>query len=194
MNLIACFVISTQQEQLLDILQQYSGFETIVNDAPIQAAVCEVLADIDADPTLYVVNGGKDRILIEVNSYKKLHDLARQVSSDLQTVFFQVCYNDLVGYAYFLLYDQGELVREIESRGSKKDPDVNYGFPLTFEEDGEVTFFDLDMIAEFCEHLGVDVGNLYEDPTCTVLQGATSRPMVRLDQDKQLSLLFYPLG
>ncbi|MDF2188690.1 hypothetical protein [Paraflavitalea sp. CAU 1676] len=193
MNLLSCYVKSTRQERLIELLASYCGFCTVTRDAPVPVPPTDVLADPQQPPSMYTVNGCGDWVIIEVNSILKLHELGSILSSQLNTYFLQTIYCAVIEYAYLLLYHNGILIREIESKGYKTDPDINYGEPLLFEDQPAGQYFDLDTIADYCQHWGIDINNLFEQDTCVVLQDSRSQPVIRLDQEQEVFNLFYPL-
>jgi|GEM_PF-1299209 len=194
MNLLTCFVRTTQRDLIINILSEYSGIQTVIKDAPVTGPIREVLIDVLRPPSLYIVNGNSEWIVIEVNSLMKLYELGSIISRRLDTVFLQTIYCQAIGYACFILYEKGGLMREVESVGCKEIPDVNRGRLLEFEYEGDVSYFDLDMIVSYCQDLGIDVGNIYDQQSCTVLQQAGVLPMVNLDQEQELCRLFFPKG
>lgn len=194
MNLLSCYVHSQQRDRLVDLLKDYSGFSELIQNAPVPGPPTEVVAAPGVSPSIYIVNRSANWIVIEVNSVLPLYELGRILSAELNTVFLQTTYCASIDFAYLLLYDKGKRLREIEARGSKEVPDRNIGALLSFEQEEELHYFDLDMIANHCQHFGIDISNLFEDQTCTVLQDANNVPMVRLDHEKDMQRLLYPLG
>ncbi len=193
MNLLTCFVRTTKQDELVAILLKYSGIQRLIRDAPVPGPACQVLADVEQPPSVYVINSCTDWVVMEVNSLLKLHELGRQLSANLQTTFIQIIYCAVVEYAYMLVCENGSIIREIESKGGKEIPDCNIGEQLSFELCDGITYFDLDTIADYCQQFGIDISNMFEQPTCTVLQGAGCPAMFRLDQDAEMTSLLYPL-
>ncbi len=193
MNLLTCFVKTTKQDELVAILLQYSGIQRLIRDAPVPGPACEVLADVEQPPSVYIINSCTDWVVMEVNSLLKLHELGRQLSANLQTVFIQIIYCALVEYAYMLVCDNGRIIRELESKGSKEIPDCSKGKQLSFEPCDDISYFDLDTIADYCQQFGIDISNCFEQPTCIVLQGAGCPAMIRLDQDEEITRALYPL-
>lgn len=192
MNLLTCFVRTSRQEELNKILQQFCGIDSVISNAPVPAPTMEILADPDTLPTLFIENRHDQWLVIEVNSVKKLHELGRMISLILQTHFIQIIYCALVEYAYFLMYDEGQAIREIEGNGSQEDPVCDKGDKLPFEEE-QVRYFDLDMLAYYCQQLGLDLSNMVEETVCTILTTSADHPTIRLDHPTSLRHLLYPV-
>lgn len=192
MNLLTCFVQTSRRDELIKILRQFCGTDTVTTDAPVPTPMTEILADPNQLPTVYVLNNFEQWLVVEVNSVKKLHELGRMISQAMQTYFIQIIYCALVEYAYFLMYHEGKAIREIEGMGEQAKPACDKGDQLSFEEE-PIRYFDLDIIAHYCQQLGLDLSNLYENESCTILTNSTSFPTIRLDHQAGLLHLLYPV-
>ncbi|WP_276484760.1 hypothetical protein [Paraflavitalea pollutisoli] len=193
MNLLSCYVKSQQREHLVDLVQRYSGCGSVIHNAAVPAAPETVLAAVNSPPSSYTINRYAEWTVIEVNSFMHLHDLGKLLSKQLQTIFLQAFYCVVVEYAYLLLYENGTLIREIEAKGCKEIPDRNFGQCLPFEQGEGMAFFDLDMIADYCQQLGIDISNQFAERTCTVVQDTLPAATSRLDHEKDMLHLIYPV-
>lgn len=171
-------VNSNQKDKLVTLLESYSGIPSVVTKRRTDDLLDNILSDTDADPDYYVVNcSSPSWQSVECNSFKKHHYLGNMVSKKLKTVFIQTLYASLGQYAYFLVYDRGRMIREIESTGASMVPRINRGTILPFEsrqKDGKrinkIRMFDLDSIADYCLQMGIDISNLWSEPYNVVLR------------------------
>ncbi|TXJ24921.1 MAG: hypothetical protein E6Q24_15350 [Chitinophagaceae bacterium] len=189
-------VHSNQRDLLIELLQSYSGLQPVQTKERTDDLLDNILADTNADPDYYVVNQSSSHWQsVECNSFKRLHDLGRLLSEKMRTLFIQTLYCSAGEYAYFLVYDQGKMTREIEGTG-KPVPRINRGdvFPFeTKEADGERTNkirqFDLDIIAHYCLNMGIDISNLTNEEYSVVLEGKRPREVLyHVERDKLRAL------
>lgn len=189
-------VNTTNREKLAYLLQQYSGISPISTRGLIQDIADFVLADIEAEPDYYVINQSAPHWQnVEFNSLIKLHRLGAFLSKNLNTVFIQTSYWKVKEYTYFLVYDKGRLRREIESTHDHLIPNINLGVPFEFEHpDNEVKtetvqMFDLDSLADYSKHLGIDLSNLFCDSSSIILKNSGSRNVLYSVEREKLQLL-----
>lgn len=189
-------VHSNQRDLLLELLQSYSGLQPVLTKERTDDLLDNILADTNADPDYYVVNqSSSDWQSVECNSFKRLHQLGSLLSEKMRTLFIQTLYCSAGEYAYFLVYDQGKMIREIEGTGLPV-PRINRGNVLPFETretDGERTNkirqFDLDIIADYCLKMGIDISNLTNEEYSVVLERKQPREVLyHVERDKLRAL------
>ncbi len=179
MELLLHFHVNTpDRDGLADLLQQYSGITPVKTRRFIDDVAECLLSEIEAEPDYYVINQSDPQWQsVEFNSLIKLHRLGEVVSKELQTLFIQTSYLAIKEYTYFLAYENGQMVREIESTHDSLLPIVNRGNLFEFERkendsitDDELQMFDLDSLADYSQQLGIDLSNLFCDSTSTILK------------------------
>lgn len=179
-------VNSDKKDKLVTLLERYSDLSSVVTKRRTDDLLDNILSDTDADPDYYVINSSSPSWQsVECNSFKKHYRLGSMISEELKTVFIQTLYASLGQYAYFLVYDRGRMIREIESTGKSAIPQVNRGTVLPFEsrqKDGsrinKIRMFDLDSIADYCLQMGVDISNLWNEPYHIVLRGKKQNDVI----------------
>ena len=164
-------VHSEKKEALVSMLREYSGLEPVHHKELPNDIQDVILCDLNADPDYFIINSsGTGWIGVEFNSFKKLRELGSLISAKLQTRFVQTLYCKEGKYTYFLLYDRGAAIREIESDENYPMPRLNGGALLDFEKNDlgwqeakQVEDFDLDMLVYYCQEIGIDLSNLWSD-------------------------------
>lgn len=189
MDFIIHFHIKTnQQDNLVQLLYDYSGITPMSVTEPTDDVLDMILADPEADPSYYIINKGCEGWLnVEYNSFKRLHHLGKRISEELNTVFLQTVYSSVNEYSYFLYYEKGEKKREIESAGTSKLVSINEGEPLAFESLGnDLSMFDLDSIADYCKSMGIDLSCLQNEEYSIVLKAETVQDdyLYHVERDK----------
>jgi hypothetical protein len=136
----------------------------------------EILQNIDTDPNYLVVfANGSEWTTVAINSFKKLHKWGEQLSAELKTVFVQTTAQNTSDAYYFLMYDKGQLKREIEVNHGYEEDIVDLGEKLPFEhevihqvadDEDDCIFFDWDTLEYYCKQLGFqfipdDEGNYF---------------------------------
>ena len=188
---------SNQKDELIRLLENYSGISSIVTSERTDDLLDNILSDTDADPDYYVINcSSPSWYSVECNSFKKHHELGRLISEKLATLFVQTLYCSLGKYAYFLVYDKGSMIREIESTDESSIPRINRGIVLFFESketDGErindIRMFDLDSIADYCLQIGIDISNLWCEHNSVVLRNREHDNVIyHVERDKLRTL------
>ncbi|HUN01244.1 MAG TPA: hypothetical protein PLS00_00200 [Niabella sp.] len=172
-------VKSNQRDKLVRLLESYSGITSIITSRRTDDLLDNILSDTDADPNYYVINRSSSSWQsVECNSFKKHHCLGRMISEDMGAVFVQTLYCSLGEYTYFLVYDKGKMIREIESTNESMIPRINQGIALPFESKrkggkriNNIRMFDLDSIADYCLQMGIDISNLWNEHRSIVLRG-----------------------
>ncbi|MGN6417828.1 MAG: hypothetical protein ACTHMC_10070 [Pseudobacter sp.] len=184
MDLLTCLVQTTRQQDLIRILRGYSGISVPLKELDLPCQADEVINHFHVPPSSYLINSNGAWQVIEVNSLCHLHELAERTSASLACDFLQLIYVSSVGYAYFLLYRNGAMLREIEGRGDQELPLKDFGqwMPATWKE--PVHYFDLDVIRELAAGLGVDVSNLFAASPCLLLESGTLPVVISL-HDKE---------
>jgi hypothetical protein len=168
-----------KKDLLIENLRQCSGMAHVQRKRRPEDVQDKILADINAEPDYLVINqSAPEWHSIECNSFKKLHEWARHLSKALDTMFVQTLYCSIEEYAYLLVYERGIKRREIEGTGASPVPLVNEGSLLPFEKPGKdedrangLRMFDLDTLADYCHHLGIDMTCLQAKPESLVLDG-----------------------
>lgn len=191
-------VNSDQKDLLVALLQSYSGIPAVRTNERTDDLLDNILADTNADPDYYVVNQSSLHWQsVECNSFKKLYDLGSMISEKMQTLFIQTLYCSACRYAYFLVYDRGNLIREIEGTESGPEPRINRGMMLPFETNEAndpradmIREFDLDIIADYCLQIGVDISNLCNEEYSVVLKSKQQREVLYHVEREKLRLLW----
>jgi hypothetical protein len=129
MDFIIHFHVKTdQQDKLVKLLHEYSGFTPVSTKRITDDLHDKILANPEADPTYYVLNQGcADWLNVEYNSFKRLYHLGELISQKLDTIFLQTVYSSVNNYSYFLVYEKGKKLREIEGTGGTPVPSINWG-------------------------------------------------------------------
>ena len=119
----------------------------------------------DADPTFILIGTVKDGwIRIQLNSFKKMHTWAEKISREIQTTVVQIMGQTASDVYYFLMYEQGNLRREIEVYHGDAENAIDIGAKFAFEkqfiiptsEEDFVNLFDRDTLEAYCNELGFD--------------------------------------
>ncbi|GGH70203.1 hypothetical protein HNQ91_002963 [Filimonas zeae] len=162
-------VKTIQGDKLLLLLQELTGIKesTLIKSAAIEKE--DLLAGTDSEPDYLVVSqSAEDWYCIQHNSFKKLYSWGRVLSQELDTLFIQVAHRLDDGFCYFLAYERGQRLREIEATGLSEIPVLNGGTLFPFENphaDGisgyDIRMFDRDFMVDYCIECGVDLHNLH---------------------------------
>lgn len=140
------------------------------------------LLDAELAPN-YIAIGqtNKDWTSIVHNSFDKMKDWAKLMSSQFSCKVIVTIAQSVSSYYYFALYDKGEKLREIEACYSDDTEEINFGDKFEFENekpgqkhvwDGEVSYlFDFDALEEYCSHFGLTLQTDYHETKWTLLKG-----------------------
>lgn len=198
MELLLHFHVNTpHRDKLADLLQRYSGIPPVRTRRFIADVAECLLAEIEAEPDYYVINQSDPQWQsVEFNSLIKLHRLGAIVSKELQPLFVQTSYLAIKEYTYFLAYENGQMLREIESTHDSLIPVINRGNLFEFERrqndgkaDDELQMFDLDSLADYSQQLGIDLSNLFCDSSSTILKREGTRNVLYSVGREKLRLL-----
>lgn len=179
MDFLHHFFVNTWDSKVVEtIIQQYAGTAPAYEVNETDDLSEQILAEREAIPNYYVLNCCQENWLsVEVNSFKRLYELAELISGELKTVFIQTLYCTFGDYAYFLMYKDGKLVRELERWGEERELKVDKGDTFSFET-GETEMFDLDIIAHYCLHFKIDISNPFSAKSCRVLHKDDGRAIL----------------
>lgn len=124
------------------------------------------MLDENANPNFIAISDVQnDWISVQLNSFKKLHDWAKKISKELNTIVVQVVGQTASDAYYFLMYDKGNLRREIEIYYGELDNIIDKGEKFPFEksslvplnDDDYENLFDRDTLEQYCKELGFDL-------------------------------------
>jgi hypothetical protein len=125
-----------------------------------------ILNDINAIPNCLVIGrNGNDWTTVGVNSFMKLHEWGKQLSEELKTQFVQTSAQNTSDAYYFLMYENGQLKREIEVNIGDEENMIDNGEKLPFEapiihrivdNEEDCVFFDWDALEQYCQNLGFE--------------------------------------
>ena len=191
MDLLICLVRTNCEDELLQLLRDYSGITTEVCELELPCQVGEVIADRQQAPTNYLINRNGDWFVIEINSLARLHELGARASLAFRGDFLQMLYVSVVDYAYFLFYRNGQQLREIEGRGDQELPDKDEGAWSPNNWDEPIRYFDLDTIKELAAGLGIDVSNLFTSANCLMLDSGTCPDLISLSDKSAIEAVLH---
>ena len=135
---------------------------------------------------LIIGNTQPDWIRVIHNSLKKINNWGEVLSRAFETKVIMTMAQSVSDGYYFALYDNGNLVREIEICYGDGTEMVNYGTKFDFEgpEPGKKLkyedeyIFDFDSIEEYCRQFGLIIQLDENSVTWTILKGNSRRKRV----------------
>lgn len=161
-------VKTMESDKLLLLLHELTGIKETVHRKSVSIEIQHLLPGTERDPDYLVVSQSSENwYCVKHNSFKKLHNWGRLLSGALDTLFLQVAYRRSDSYSYFLAYERGVRIREIEASALSEVPVMNEGILFPFEDphaDGicgfDIRMFDRDSLEDYCIECGVDLNSL----------------------------------
>ena len=130
-----------------------------------------ILLDDKAYPTYMAIGNVQNGwTTVQINSFKKLHDWTRKISKELDTTGIQIMGQTASEVYYFLIYEKGNMRREIEIYHGDFDNIIDEGTKFPFEKPSLVPIndedyedlFDNDTLEQYCKEFGFDL--FYDEP------------------------------
>lgn len=152
--------------EIATLLQELSGNYELSRGAYPENYHEFILTFQHANPTYVIIgntqNGWTD---VSLNSFKKLEDWAENLSARLETAVVQVMGQTASDWYYLLMFEKGELRREIEVARDEPEDCVSIGETFPFEtsvlpvneNEASEVLFDIDHLEEFGKALGFDI-------------------------------------
>ncbi|MFL9483385.1 hypothetical protein ACI6Q2_11455 [Chitinophagaceae bacterium LWZ2-11] len=161
---ISFHIKSDDRNEIANLLQELSGVEQITEDVSYPNDLFRnILMVENADPSFLAVGNVENGwTTVYLNSFKKLNNWAQKISQRLDTTFIHVIGQNTSDVYYFLVYESGELKREIEVYHGDLENVIDKGDRLWFEKESLVplheedydNLFDIDTIEQYCKEFG----------------------------------------
>jgi len=189
MGTFLSFHIKTKdRDNLIHLLKVLSGTKEKVTDTFPEYMYDSISLNENSDPSILAITLNKDGwISVHHNTFQKLHHWGEFISKTLNTTFIQIIGQTTSDAYYFLLYEGGNIRREIEVMNSEVSLDKGQKFSFEKEpllndnfEDPENSF-DIDSLEEYCKEFDLDLN--FECDQYTILTITTNEP-ANEDEDK----------
>src|SRR5882724_9446269 len=130
------FHIKTENRfHIAKCLQELSGATEMTHGIYPKELDNSILLDDKADPTFIAIGNVQNGwTSVQLNSFKKLHNWAEKISKELDTTFIHIIGQTGSDVYYFLMYDKGVLLREIEIYYGDFDNTTDKGEKFSFEK------------------------------------------------------------
>lgn len=180
---ISLFLKTPDKNKVVDQLMSLTGI-TVSTEGEFPKDHLEHFL-LDESLPNYIVIGSfqPDWVRVVYNSSHKLTDWCVTLSRELDTQVILTLAQSVSDYYYFVYYDKGVKLRELEYCYSTDFDEVNFGEKFEFENerpgtrsefDGEESYlFDFENIEEYCGHFGIEVEADDSNTTWTILKGPT---------------------
>lgn len=169
---ISFYVKSRKREELLNILKRFSSYK-IATQSEFPTEIQDILSSEESHATcLVIVESGSEWTTVYSNSFKRLRNWGEIISQELDTTFIQTMGQTTSDVYYFLMYEKGKLIREIEVFSGEGEVQIDKGEKFSFEKapllsddsDDSDNFFDMDTLQHYCSQFGLDISKMFEEP------------------------------
>ena len=159
--------LSRTKEKGLEIFPEYMYDNMLLNE--------------NADPNILAITSTNNGwISVHHNAFEKLHQWGEFISKMLNTTFIQIIGQTTSDAYCFLMYESGNIRREIEVVNGEVllDKGEKFSFEkeplLTDDFEAADNFFDIHTLEEYCKEFDLDLN--YECEQYTVLSKASTMP------------------
>ena len=168
---ISLHIKSDNRIHIAKILQELSDVNQMTIGAYPKELDENILLDDKANPTYIAIGNVQNGwTTVQINSFKKLHNWTEKISKELDTTVIQVMGQTASDVYYFLMYDKGNMRREIEIYHGDFDNIIDIGEKFPFEKPSLVPandedykhLFDRDTLELYCQEFGFDL--FYDEP------------------------------
>ena len=157
---------SDNRAHIAKILQELSDINEMTHGSYPKELDENLLFDENADPSYMAIGNVQNGwTTVQINSFKKLHKWAAKISKELNTSVIQIIGQTTSDVYYFLMYDKGNLRREIEIYHGDFDNAIDIGEKFSFEKPSLIpqsdedyqNLFDRDSLEQYCKKFGFDL-------------------------------------